>query len=72
MVTYEDPFGRMGGGAPLRDSSGHVLADRGNVFDRVSIFVYNNTPNMHSNERIQKWAHDPLPGNKFVHYIISV
>jgi hypothetical protein len=29
-----DPFGKMGCGAPFRDAHGHILAERGNIFDR--------------------------------------
>ena len=32
LVIY--PFGRMGWGAPLRDAKGHIIAERGNIFDR--------------------------------------
>ena len=42
-ITY-DPFGKMGGGAPLRDSSGHILAERGNIFDRSPVSLSKKSP----------------------------
>ena len=40
-----DPFGKSGAGAPLRDSECHLLAERGNVFDRVPFYLYYDSPN---------------------------
>lgn len=31
MATY-NPFGRMGGGAPMRDETGHIIASRVGYF----------------------------------------
>ena len=45
-----DPFGKMGGGAPLRDPEGHILAERGNVFDRNPLELYNYTPSKQPKE----------------------
>jgi hypothetical protein len=40
-----DPFGKMGSGAPIRDINGHTVAERGNVFDRgPSIDFYQGSP----------------------------
>lgn len=39
-VYINDPFGRMGSGAPLRDINGHIIAERGNVFDRGPSFDF--------------------------------
>lgn len=56
----------MGAGAPIRDNSGHVMAERGNVYDRVSITIVNNSPPSESRnayEKIKKWEADSNFGN---------
>lgn len=43
-MLKHDPFGKMGCGAPLRDARGHIMADRGNIFDREPINFYHQSP----------------------------
>jgi hypothetical protein len=36
MAMY-NPFGRMGGGAPMRDETGHIIASRMGFFNENNI-----------------------------------
>ena len=48
----------MGCGAPLRDPNGHVLAERGNVFDRSPLELYNFSPSSKVKEEDGKFLID--------------
>jgi len=52
MATY-NPFGRQGGGAPMRDPEGHIIASRAGYFNwapNTALVGYNYSPETQSHK----------------------